>query len=213
MGKKCIPGLICIENMTLFMLIILFIIVVYIYYTTVVNHKDRVIVVQTQPQPSTINTLVETRYASDPLVDLYSPPLRKDGLVYNNGLSPRVGGGLVPVPTQDVRGGVPVNIQTRGVNTSYEQKGILTRTGGGNMILPLMGRRLMSGRDKWQYYTMTSTGNLNTKLPVSVNGKSCSGEYGCDEIMNGDSVYVEGYGDTFRATVYENGLFSYIPFL
>jgi hypothetical protein len=80
------------------------------------------------------------------------------------------------------------------------------------MILPLMGRRVMSGRDKWQYYTMSNTGNLNTKLPVSVNGRSCTGEYGCDSIMNGDTIYVEGYNDTFKATIYENNLFNYIPF-
>ena len=41
------------------------------------------------------------------------------------------------------------------------------------LILPLMGRRHMSGRDKWQYYTISNSGSLNTKLPISVNGKSC----------------------------------------
>jgi hypothetical protein len=81
------------------------------------------------------------------------------------------------------------------------------------MILPLMGRRLMSGMDKWQYYTISNTGNMNTKLPVSLKGRSCSGEYGCDSINNGDMVYVEGYNDTFKVTVYENSRFNYIPFI
>ena len=81
------------------------------------------------------------------------------------------------------------------------------------MILPLMGRRNMAGRDKWQYYTMTNTGNLNTKLPISVSGKNCTSEYGCDEINNGDTIYVEGYRDTFTATIYETGTFSYIPYI
>ena len=53
--------------------------------------------------------------------------------------------------------------------------------------------------------------NLQAKLPVKVKGRNCSGEYGCDEILNGDEVYVEGYNETFKATIYENGLFSYIP--
>jgi hypothetical protein len=79
------------------------------------------------------------------------------------------------------------------------------------MILPLMGRKHMSGRDKWQYYTISGTGNLNTKLPISVNGRSCTSEYGCDDIYNGDVVYVEGYKDTFHATIYENNQFHYIP--
>jgi hypothetical protein len=90
--------------------------------------------------------------------------------------------------------------------------GILTRkTSGNSMILPLMGRRIMNGRNKYQYYTISNTGNVNTKLPISVNGKSCSNEYGCDELSNSDTVFVEGYGDVFKATIYENGLFSYIP--
>ena len=88
----------------------------------------------------------------------------------------------------------------------YQQVGILTKQGGmnENLIVPLMGRRLMSGRDNWQYYTISNTGQVNTKLPISVKGKSCSGEYGCDEIYNGTNVYVEGYNDTFLATIYEN---------
>jgi hypothetical protein len=90
---------------------------------------------------------------------------------------------------------------------SYSQIGILTRD---ELILPLMGRQYMRGRDKWQYYTISNTGNLNTKLPVSVKGKSCTSEYGCDQIMNGDQIYVEGYNNTFNATVYENNMFRYM---
>jgi hypothetical protein len=113
------------------------------------------------------------------------------------------------------RGGIPINMQTRGVPSEYQQVGILTRSQnvGDDMILPLMGRRSMTGRDKWQYYTMSNTGNLSTKLPLSVNGKSCTSEYGCDDIMNGDNVFVEGYNDSFRVTKYENNLFQYIPAL
>jgi hypothetical protein len=53
---------------------------------------------------------------------------------------------------------------------------------------------------------------FNAKLPISVNGRSCTGEYGCDSISNGDTVYVEGYDDTFRATIYENATLNYIPY-
>ena len=60
-----------------------------------------------------------------------------------------------------------------------------------------MGRPLYTNRSKWQYYTMTDKQN-SIKLPISKNGKSCTQEYGCDEIMNGDVVYVEGYKDTLK---------------
>ena len=108
---------------------------------------------------------------------------------------------------------MPININTRGPELNYSQMGILTRENGtDDMILPLMGRRSSTGRDKHQYYTMSNTaGNINTKLPVSLKGRSCTSDLGCDEIFNGDSIYVEGYNDTFRATIYENALYKYIP--
>lgn len=113
--------------------------------------------------------------------------------------------------------GVPVNVQTNHVNTSYSQVGMLTKEFGGMggmpVILPLMGRALWNGRDKWQYYTMANTAAsaINTKLPIKVNGRSCTDEYGCDSITTGDMVYVEGYGDVFRATIYENASLAYLP--
>ena len=107
---------------------------------------------------------------------------------------------------------VPVNIETRGLSTQYSQMGILTSNTGDNLILPLMGRRHMSGRDKWQYYTISNTGSLNTKLHISVNGKSCNSEFGCDQIMNYECVFVSGYNNEFNATIYENNMFNYIPY-
>lgn len=201
MGKKCIPGIICIENMTLFLLILIILLFIYIFYnqyrvqSNTNDKNEKIVLVNTS---SNIPQLVPISSRQDVFNDPYSPP-GKDPVVY-----PRNSG--------DVRG-IPVNIQTRGVNNDYQQVGILTRSNysGDEMILPLMGRKHMSGRDKWQYYTISGTGNLNTKLPISVNGRSCTGEYGCDDIYNGDVVYVEGYKDTFQATIYENNLFHYIP--
>jgi hypothetical protein len=105
--------------------------------------------------------------------------------------------------------GVPINIHTSSKpSTSYDQVGILTK---GETILPLYGRQI--GRDKKQYYTLTNTSGVQTKLPVSVNGKSCTGEYGCDEVFNNDNFFVEGYKDTFSATIYEKGEHRYIPYI
>ena len=75
-----------------------------------------------------------------------------------------------------------------------------------------MGKTLYSNRSKWQYYTMTDNNNI-VKLPISSNGRSYIDEYGCDELSNGDTIYVEGYNDTFKVTVYDNKYFQYIPFL
>jgi len=194
MAKKCIPGVICIENMTLFVLAFLSISVGYLYYVQFVKLAKR------SPHASEQTTIISS---VDQSASLYSPPLK----------------------TIDIRGpsvpiGIPVNIKTSTANTPYRQIGILTKNvRSGNersdpLILPLFGRNLLNGRDKWQYYTVSNSAgaSFNAKLPISVNGKSCTGEYGCDGVYNGDTVYVEGYEDTFRATIYENASLNYIPF-
>lgn len=181
MGKKCIPGVLCIENMTLFLLFFILVVLVYLYYTTVKQQQQ-----QPQVPPQVIV-----------LGGMNAQPPQNDLMMQHPGTS------TVPI------GAVPVNVESRGPPSNYTQVGILTRSG--DLILPLMGRRLT--RDKMQYYTVSNTGNMNTKLPISKSGKSCTGEYGCDEVYNGDTVFVEGYSDTFKATIYENSRFNYIPYL
>ena len=116
-----------------------------------------------------------------------------------------------PPPQNETRG-LPINIQTNPGRTSYEQNGILTRVNGPETILPLMGRQLQTNRNKWQYYTMSDTNN-SIRLPISFNGKSCTDDYGCEELTNGDTVYVEGYSDAFKVTVYEKSNMQYIPYI
>jgi hypothetical protein len=83
---------------------------------------------------------------------------------------------------------------------------------GKETMLPLMGRPLHTNRNKWQFYTMSDRFN-SLKLPVSRNGRSCTNEYGCDDLNNGDSVFVEGYNDAFKVTIYDNNQPRYIPYL
>lgn len=45
MGKKCIPGVFCIENMTLFLLVFILIVLVYLYHATLNNNNNTKIVV------------------------------------------------------------------------------------------------------------------------------------------------------------------------
>jgi hypothetical protein len=203
MGKKCIPGLFCVENMTLFLSVLVMALLVFIF----TRNTEKIIVVQS---PATVAALGGGSGAisgrRDPFNDPYAPPLKNDGMFF-------------PPDSSDIRGipKIPINVQTRGADVEYQQVGILTRdsdtaTNNGNpLILPLMGRRIMSGRDKSQYYTISNTGSVNTKLPIRVNGRSCTGEYGCDEINSRDVVYVEGYNNAFKVTIYENNMFRYMP--
>jgi hypothetical protein len=202
MGKKCIPGVICIENMTLFFLFVVLILMIYFYYIHFIkktNNDQKIIMVNNQPSIpfGPLGPLASISARRDPFNDPYAPPLQNaDGIIY-------------PRSFADMRG-IPINIETQGLGTQYQQIGILEN--GKDLILPLMGRRSMVGRDKWQYYTISNTGTLNTKLPVTFLGRSCSSENGCDNINNGDTVYVKGYNETFKATIYENNLLQYIPY-
>lgn len=197
MAKKCIPGVICIENMTLAVFFFLFVVLAYLYY---------IFLVKVTQSPSSQIITVQSSYprvsgsgipgTPNVVLDPYAPPVRTDGFYFPNR-----------------ERGIPVNIETRGLSQEYSQMGILTRAQGGELILPIMGRRLMSGLDKWQYYSISNTGSINTKLPISYKGRSCSGEYGCDPLNSGDIVYVEGYKDTFSVTLYDTAKFQYIPYI
>ena len=224
MGKKCLPmgrGIICFENMTLFVLVLLTIGVGYLHYVQFVKPAQRAY----PPPPITYIAHSPTKLPSSVSLENHSIPT----LNIRSGIAQELDSRYVPpLNTIDIRGpvelpppphlgvGIPVNIRTSTANTPYRQIGILTKSVRNNdpLILPLFGRNLLNGRDKWQYYTMSNSGgaSFNAKLPISVNGRSCTGEYGCDGIYNGDTVYVEGYEDTFRATIYENATMNYIPF-
>lgn len=157
--------------------------------------------------PSRINneTIINTN-STTPFNDPYAPPL-KPNLSFLQSLQTSQ-----PLISQSPANAI--NIQTRGYETDFTQIGFLTKKGiieNEPKILPLMGRKTSNARDKYQYYTISNSGNVNTKLPIRKDGRNCVDEYGCNEIFNNDTVYVEGYNDTFKATVFENSTFRYIP--
>ena len=146
-----------------------------------------------------------TNNPQDVLLNPYTPPVNMANMPQT---STPISHPYVPP------GHIPVNVSTNigQRQTNYTQVGILTPSGGNDKILALMGRQLHTSRQKWQYYTISDNNN-SVKLPVVKNGRSCTNEYGCDELMSGDSVYVEGYNDAFKVTIYENSQPRYIPFL
>ena len=141
--KKCIPGLFCMENMTMFLLFLLIVTLIYMYYTNIVkpnlaktnstSFSQPVIIAPPQNQNVAPINLVPIPGRNQPMENVYSPPLKKETY------------------------GLPINISTQGPEMQYTQLGILTRENSpDDLILPLMGRRNMTSRDKYQYYTMTN---------------------------------------------------------
>jgi len=222
MAKKCPPGIICVENFTFLffgLLILTILVFMYIKYNSnlILNinpykknsgcsqctksncschsnnpnsHNSSSIGLFPKPSHSFSNI------NNDILLNPYSAPLRDDRIVNANYNGPKI----------------PINVPTQSFDTNYRQIGILTRVNGNETILPLMGRPLFSNRDKWNFYTMNDK-NAMIKLPISFKNRSCTGDQGCDNVYNGDTVYVEGYNDIFRVTVYDNNVMQYIPYL
>ena len=212
--KKCPPGVICIENISLFILVLISLIIFYLVYQQMTAQpKDKNVVVDIQQN---VSGQGDYSMRPDVLLNPYTPPLRNDRYYMND--LPRFGirSEAPPMFTTPQMFATPVNVSTNigAVDTSYRQVGILTPVNSHlddtstNKILPLMGRPLFTNRDKWQFYTTTKN---NIKLPVTRNGKSGTSEYGCDNIYDGDTIYVKGYNDAFRASVYDNDTIRYIP--
>ena len=188
--QKCLPNMFCIKNTTIALAIILGAVIAYIIYSKYSGISS------TAPTTQASTTQASTPFYVVPIPNVlenpYVPPLRDDR--YHDAVIP-----------------IPINVRTQGppVNVNYRQVGLLTRVNGKETMLPLMGRPLQKNRDKWQFYTMSDKNN-SVKLPISFRKKSCTSEYGCDNIYNGDTVYVEGYKDAFRATIYDNAVMEYL---
>ena len=194
MGRKCPRGTICIENITLIFLIIIIFFAVYLFNKI----KDNKVIIMQQQRPPMVNNIQQNdNFPKSVFLDPHVMPVRETRAYTKDMTDPR---------------GIPINIRTQGVDAPFRQVGILTRNGNGETILPLMGRPLQTNRDKHQFYTMNDKNHM-IKLPISKSGRSCTGEYGCDDLFNGDSVYVEGYKDAFKVTMYESNMPRYIPFV
>jgi hypothetical protein len=232
MTKKCPPGVICFENITLVIFLVIACIIIYLAYSqynknastsngntngnTNTNSNSNIIEISRKDYggdggggfldliPSFGSGY--TRGPADVLLNPYTPPLRDDRYFNQYGTS-----ALGVAMGGDIRGAIPINVATRSVNSAYRQVGILTRVNGPETILSLMGRPLFPSQDKWQFYTMSDK-NHSVKLPVTYKKRSCTSDLGCDNIYNGDTVYVEGYNDAFKATIYDTAMQYSIPY-
>lgn len=97
----------------------------------------------------------------------------------------------------------PITIDTRPTFEPVEQLGVLTSKDG-NEILPLMGRKFAFNRGgRYEYFTMSGSHGMLSPLPVLSKGKNCSGEHGCDEVFDGDSLMTGGTKKEYNATMYD----------
>ena len=221
MGRKCPPGVFCVENYTLGVLALIIIgLLIWMwnnnqggskngarnsldYISNRLDNLNRSLLGNNNNDDDLYARTDSVWSSGDSvLLNPYTAPNRDDRPFTRNRMPDQRG----------TRLGVPINVRTQGVESDYRQIGILTRITGEETILPLMGRPLIYGRDTWNFYTMSDKNNM-VKLPITFKNKNCSGEYGCDNIYNSDTVYVEGYNDAFKVTMYENNTMRYIPYI
>ena len=206
--RLCPKGVICFEDVTFYFIIACIAIGGYYLYKNMnhnhnhnhnhINHNmsNQANLVKTFLAPDNLSPSFHTDTVHEPkdvLLNPYTPPLKDSN--YN----------------------VHYNSMRNSMNRSakFRQIGLMTPQNSNsnsnrNGPVPLMGKPLHSNRNKWQYYTMSDQYN-SVKLPISVKGKSGMSEYGCDELYNGDTVYIDGIKEIYVVTMYDNDHLQYLP--
>ncbi len=230
--NTCPPNMLCIQySHTIFLIVLVFIILFYGYtrYQNVFTKNEYLIkIVKNKSNCNTNNNTNNTsndnvsnnlevqKYLQKQLNknDLYDSVREKLNIKRTNN-------DIFEEPTKTVDG-VRVNIATRGPTPEISQLGILSKldntnnTGPGSdadsHVLPLLGRRTYNRSNKWVYYTATDKYN-QVRIPISNNGRDCGGEYGCDEIMDGNTITIPELNGSFKAKIYENTSLHYIPYI
>ena len=93
----------------------------------------------------------------------------------------------------------PFNIPTQGIPESYQSMGIVKTPDG--KLLPLYGRRAISSRERYNYYTRTDSYNP-VPMPINIKGRDCQDQVGCPELYNGDTVKLSPTGEIGEVTIY-----------
>lgn len=194
MTKKCLPGMVCLENITILILVVTMAIVCWLIYTNMSRPYDYI----EPPQMPMMGQMGGTPigFADMPMTAFGSGPMRG--------------------------GPWPINVSTRPMalgSGEFADCGVLLPNSDGGDVLPLMGRQLPN-RQKWQYYCISNQRNgVRLQLYVGGNGNGRRGQgnrnamqdNGVDELNDGDRVTVQGKG-LFRVQMYDNAA-AYLPYL
>lgn len=107
---------------------------------------------------------------------------------------------LQPYPTR----GYPDNYHLLGTLISIDTNKDYNKLEQDNQIINLFGRQKYPGSSEYEYYTMISTGNINTKIPLKDQIR---------ELFTDDEVFIKELNKTFKVNLYPNEELKYNPFL
>jgi Family of unknown function (DUF5755) len=190
MPRRCPPGMVCFpDTFSIFSLpsatlMIIFIVAVGLVVWSIRGQQlpQPQIVMMPQQQQAPVQVSVKSgddRYSR-------APEAERDWMV---------GPDLSRVPSASA----PFNIPTQGIPESYQSMGIVETSGG--KLLPLYGRRSISSRDRYNYYTRTDSYNP-IPIPVQIKGRDCQDQVGCPELYDGDRVKLSATNETGEVTIY-----------
>lgn len=195
MPRKCPPGVFCVPGSIGNILIVIFS-VAFLVLLVAIFLKPQIptIIMPSSKQVTPQTTVIPIQSGGDSRYDRAPQPLR-------DWMSP---------PEFPPRGGIanlPINIPTKGLPESFQSVGIITVD---DKILPLYGRRTAGKSDRWNYYTRTDTYNP-VPLPIHFQKRDCMDDVGCQEILSGENVRINGLHKEGKTEVYRYDGPKYIP--
>jgi hypothetical protein len=201
----CSSGFICLDKQYIGVMI-LGLLVLAVYFMKTSDTKVKMIKSDLEDTKNTFLSYAVNR-------DIVSTPMYNLEYDYQRIVNP-----LLPpersYPYRPTRVGLPININTRGPSSGFQQMGFLQEEGGNgeNKLLPLYGEQTYPGSNQYRYYT-SSDGFQSVKLPITNKSKDCMDEYGCDELYDKDNVTVRGYNKNYKVELYKIDRPRYNPYV
>jgi len=195
--NKCPPGVFCISGgLSTTILILLIVAMLFL-------------IVATFLKPYPITTLLSPSHQNQPATYVSTPVIVNGGDSRYDRAPQPLRDWMAP-PEFPPRGGIasiPINIPTKGLPESFQSIGIVSVD---DKLLPLYGRRTAGSSDRWNYYTRTDTYNP-VPLPIRYQKRDCMDDVGCQEILSGDKVKVDGLHKEGKTEIYRYDGPKYIP--
>jgi len=193
---RCPPGMVCFPNkfaviswpsVTLCLIFLVTVALVIWSYKT----SPDIIVLPRQPVPQMASPM------ASPIVKVN---VRGSDSRYTRAPEPERDWDTPPDLSRIPNPATPFNIPTQGVAEEYQSMGIVKTHEG--KLLPLFGRRCVSSRERYNYYTRTDSYNP-IPLPVEMQGRDCQDQVGCPELFNGDRVKISTLNEQGEVTIYK----------
>ena len=212
----CPSGMICITHSSMIIILLIGLMIIFYFYTNNMLCKKEI--EYKNEMKNNLNNLANKIEENNIKKDLTNEYLKeKINSINTNNVNNMAHLNPLVEPTKEYPSN-RINIETRGPPAQVQQLGTLSRMNYVNAeqevgqnkepyILPIYGRPTYNRSSKWNYYTIFN----NVKLNISHNNKSCMNEYGCEELMNGDSIKIPEINGEFKVNIYENSAMQYIP--